>query len=221
MKKRLVCLFLMMLMVVPFTVYAKKVNLKDYKTTNLTQTLKADSIDPSFKSYKENDKQVPVYLFRGQGCGYCHAFLEFLDSITDEYGQYYKLVSFEVWYDKDNASLMSEVAKFLDKDAGGVPFIIIGDQTFVGYSSSYDDQIKKAITDLYKTDKSKRYDVFAEMNKAEKKSSGSSVSSTQTIIWNCIISVVCAGSVILFTNYKVTKSNEEIKALLKKSSKTK
>lgn len=219
MKKRLVCLFLIMLMVMPINVFAKAVNLKDYKTMNLKETLNDAGIDPTFKSYSENNKQVTIYLFRGSTCGYCHQFLEFLDSITDEYGKYFKLVSFEVWGDKDNATLMNDVAKFMDKDAGGVPFIIIGDQTFVGYSTTYDDAIKKAIKDLYNTKKSDRYDVFNEMNKAEKGTS--SVSDTKVIVWNLIFTLASAGAVILFTNYKVNKSNEEIKSLLKKANKTK
>ena len=46
-------------------------------------------------SYKENDKQAVIYMFRGQGCGYCRAFLSFLASIVDDYGEYFKLVSFD------------------------------------------------------------------------------------------------------------------------------
>jgi glutaredoxin len=220
MKKKIMCLFLAMLMVLPITVFAKKVNLKDYKTMNLKQTLADDEITEAFKKYSENDKQVPVYLFRGKGCGYCHAFLEFLNSITEEYGKYYKLVSFEVWYDKDNATLMQDVASFLGKEAGGVPFIVIGDQVFAGYASTYDDQIKKAITDLYNTDKSSRYDVFKEMNKKES-SSSSSVSSTKVIVWNLIFVLISTCSIILFVNNKVNKSNEEIINLVKKSNKNK
>ena len=220
MKKKIVCLFLIMLMILPFNVFAKKINLKDYETKNLKETLADDQIEEAFKNYSENDKQITIYLFRGKGCGYCHAFLEFLNSITDEYGKYFKLVSFEVWYDKTNASLMQDVASFLGKEAGGVPYIVIGDQVFAGYASSYDDQIKSAITDLYNTKSKERYDVFKEMNKDEK-SSSTSVSSTKVIVWNLIFVLISTCSVILFVNNKINKTNEEIKNLLKKANKAK
>ena len=44
---------------------------------------------------------------------------------------------------------MRKVAEFLDKDVGGVPFIIIGETTFGGFAESYGDGIKKAIEELY------------------------------------------------------------------------
>ena len=42
--------------------------------------------------------------------------------------------------------------------AGGVPYIIIGDNVFPGYAETYDDSIKDAIKKLY--DSEDRFDVF-------------------------------------------------------------
>ena len=119
----------------------------------------------SFTKADSNDK-INIYLFRGYGCGYCHRFLEFLNSIDNEYGKYYNLVSYEVWYDENNYNLMMNISNFLNNPAGGVPYIIIGDQVFGGYASSYDDKIKDAIKKLYDTKKEDRYDVFKEYQKS-------------------------------------------------------
>ena len=113
--------------------------------------------------YAENEDQAIIYLFRGKNCGYCRAFLTFLNDIVPEYGKYFKMVSYEIWHNEDNAKLYTEVAEYLGEDSGGVPFIIIGDKKFGGYSEEYDSSIKQAIVDLYNTNKKDRYDVFEKM----------------------------------------------------------
>ena len=77
--------------------------------------------------------QINVYIFKGDGCGYCAAALEFFESIESEYGAYFDLVEREVWYDEDNATLMSEVAAYFGEEVRGVPYIVIGDKTFQGF----------------------------------------------------------------------------------------
>ena len=92
---------------------------------------------------------ITVHMFRGEGCGYCKAALEFFDSIEDEYGEYFNLETHEVWYDEDNAEWMQKVAEHFGQEASGVPYIIIGEKTFQGYAESYDDQIISAIKSYY------------------------------------------------------------------------
>ena len=84
------------LLVMPFNVYAgtKKVLGKEYETKNLTETLADEELEKEFSKYSENDNQIPIYLFRGKGCSFCRAFLGFINSITNEYGKYFKLVAF-------------------------------------------------------------------------------------------------------------------------------
>ena len=92
---------------------------------------------------------ITVHIFRGEGCGYCKAALAFFDSIEDEYGDYFDLETHEVWYDEDNANWMQAVAEHFNEDVGGVPYIIIGEKTFKGYSETYDDEIIKTIKSYY------------------------------------------------------------------------
>jgi hypothetical protein len=55
---------------------------------------------------------------------------------------------------------MGQIAEQLGVEVTGVPFIVIGDQSFPGYASTYDDQIKSAIDTLYNTPVDQRYDIF-------------------------------------------------------------
>ena len=53
---------------------------------------------------------------------------------------------------------MQKVSETTGEEAGGVPYIVIGDKVFAGYSENYDEDIKNKIDELYNTKKSKRYD---------------------------------------------------------------
>ena len=89
---------------------------------------------------KEKEK-INVYIFYGDGCPHCHKAFEFFEDIEEEYGQYFNLVKYETWYSHRNNKMMSSVADALktEKENLGVPYIIIGDKTFLGYSESYND----------------------------------------------------------------------------------
>ena len=104
----------------------------------------------------EDKAKANVYLFRGEGCPHCEEAIEWFDntlSEDEEYSKYYELVQYEVWYDEDNATLMDNVAKALGTEANGVPFIVIGDKYFSGFSASQSpDQIKAAIKAEYESD---------------------------------------------------------------------
>lgn len=132
---------------------------EEYVTKNLEEALTEEGIEHDLKNYEETSDQVTIYLFRGNGCSHCRDFLTFLNSIVDEYGSYFKLVSYETWYDQANNKLMSRVSKFLDgKKAEGVPYIIIGNKSFGGYGSSSDEEIISTIMSEYS--KETRYDVI-------------------------------------------------------------
>lgn len=177
--KRLFVLLFALVLVIPFGVFAEDEDNDDteetavtatetkyskYKHTNLVKTLEAEGIELQNKDYEENDKQVTIYMFRGQGCPHCQEFLEFLNDLSKEEGYKFKLVAFLTTFggykEPENDELMSNVAEQLGVQAQGVPFIIIGDQSFPGYASAYDDQIKSAIDTLYDTPVDQRYDIF-------------------------------------------------------------
>ena len=167
--KKFLAVVLTLMLVLPIGVSAEDTKYSTYNTMNLKETLEAEDIELENEDYEETDDQATIYMFRGQGCGYCRKFLTFLSSISEEYGKYFKLVSFEVWQDQDNSELMTQVGEALDEEISGVPFIIIGDKTFPGYAETYDEQIKDAIMDLYEQDPKDREDLFDNLGNASKK----------------------------------------------------
>ena len=210
--KKKILLFLMLIGFVFLPLVASAAE-KKYNTLDLKGALAEEEIEEAFKNYKPNDDAITIYLFRGKGCGYCRAFLTFLNSITDEYGKYFNLVSYEVWNDADNSSLMQEVSEYLGEPAGGVPYIVIGDKVFAGYANVYDDGIKEAITTLYKTKKSKRYDVFNEMKKNPKKDSSTTQSDSSIIIWNLVFVFVATVIIMSYVGIKFKELNNKIDSL--------
>ena len=210
MKKILGLLLVMMMLVTPFTVRAvtaddEEINIKKYNTMNFREILAQEQIKEEFKEYAETDDQITIYLFRGNGCGYCQKFLNFLNGITDEYGKYFKVVGFEVWNNADNSKLLEKISDFLEQPASGVPYIIIGDQVFGGFADSYADGIKAAITSLY--DSEERYDVFEAYNDAVGEAKAEEYRKyVRPVIFNAIfvaigVCVVC---------YFIKKQNEEL-----------
>lgn len=199
MKKKIAIIVLMLLsVIIPVKAFAKE----QYKTLNLEETLAEEGIEKKFTDYKETDDQVIIYLFRGKGCAYCRKFLEFLNGITDEYGKYFKLVSFESWYNEENSNLLGEISTFMGEQASGVPYIIIGDKVFGGYTESYDESIKSAIKTLY--DSKDRYDVFEEYEYSKKWDKILNPSNFTVIIWTICL-VVASTVVIVLTNRCNTK----------------
>lgn len=101
---------------------------------------------------------INLYIFYGNGCPHCEAAMEYLNGLDATEKAKFNLIKYEVWYNTDNAALMTSVAELLkvDTDNLGVPFMIIGDQTLVGYADdgSSDASIKEAIDKAYSaTDK--------------------------------------------------------------------
>lgn len=204
------------LMILPVGVFASS-----YSTLNLEETFLREKLEYDVTNYQESDEQITIYMFRGQGCSYCRQFLTFLNSILPEYGKYFKLVSFEVWQNKNNAALMNDVADSLKQNISGVPFIVIGDKVFTGYSNTFDDQIKKAIVEEFNNKNGN--DVLKAIEKADKEKNKSSVGSATVIIWNFIFVGIGTGIVLLYVNNKVNTTNhkvEEVKVFLEKTMKS-
>lgn len=208
MKKNIFLLLLMTFFVLPMSVSALPSEYSSYETMNLDEALTQENIDHDFSNYKETDDQITIYLFRGNGCGYCGNFLTFLNSIVDDYGKYFKVVSFEVWYDQNNRELMSEVASALNTSATGVPFIIIGKNVFPGYSDEYAEQVKQAIVEEYES--SERFDIFedmAKLAKESKKDEEKSDNNTVAIVLFNLLFVVVATLIVIVV---ITNKQNEI-----------
>lgn len=112
--------------------------------------------------------KINIYFFRGEGCPHCAEAEEWFKKLDkdSEYSKYYKIVDYEVWNNQDNADLMEKVAKELGTTAEGVPFIVIGDKYFSGFSQDSADEIKAAIKTAYND---KNYTDVMDKMKNEKK----------------------------------------------------
>jgi hypothetical protein len=212
MKKLLVYIVAALLVFIPVVTYAvEQIDLANYETMNFKETLESENMTLSDANYTETDDQITIYLFRGNGCGYCRAFLTFLNGITKEYGKYFKVVSFETWYNSDNADLLVAMGDFLEQPAEGAPYIIIGNQVFPGYAASYDQGIKDAITSLYNTKKDDRYDVFKAYNDSLLEKAKAERSATlKPIIWNFIFVTLATIIIVRHTNASNNEFLEEI-----------
>lgn len=200
MKKKLI-LLLLVVALLPTKVFAKSF-IDDYQTKNFKETLEAEGFTLENKDYKEDDKQAIVYMFRGQGCGYCRAFLEFMNSISKEYGKYFRMVSFEVWNDSKNSELLNKVPLVTNEAAGGVPYIVIGEKVFAGYSEAYDEDIKKAIKAQYDDNS---YDLMEKLDERLNGNTSGGTSSFAVIFWNAFFIVVATVAIILVNNKNTEK----------------
>ncbi len=210
MKKTLLVLLMALCLLLPIATKA------EVKQETLKEALTQEGITPSkaLDTYKETDDQAIIYLFRGHECGFCHAFLEFMNSIVEDYGKYFKVVSYEVWYNEDNAKLMDQVGKYMGQAAEGVPYIVIGDKIFGGYSESWNEEIKSAIKTLYDTKKDDRYDVMVEMVENPKDENGNytkgNVSTTAIVLCTVLATIAGVGVTCAFVNYKFTALEDKL-----------
>lgn len=108
---------------------------------------------------QEEDNRVKIYFFRGEGCPHCADAEEFFNSIKEEYGQYYKILDYETWYNSDNAALLQKVGEARNEEISGVPYILIGDKSWSGYDDSFADDIKDTIKSEYEKAVADRYDI--------------------------------------------------------------
>ena len=108
---------------------------------------------------QEEDNRVKIYFFRGDGCPHCADAEEFFNSIKEEYGQYYKILDYETWYNSDNAALLQKVGEARKEEITGVPYILIGDKSWSGYDDSFADDIKNTIKSEYEKVVADRYDI--------------------------------------------------------------
>lgn len=158
MKKFFVILFLMVFL--PISIFAEEKE----EALNLEDTLKLDNINIDLSNYKEDEKKVNIYLFWGNGCPHCKDFLEFVSSeLVPNYSDYFNFTGYEVWKNKANSSLMNKVADAFEvsKENRGVPFIVIGEEHFVGYGERLNDTIINVLKNEYA--KSSRRDIVDEV----------------------------------------------------------
>ena len=193
--KKLGLLFVVMisLFVLPISVLADKNNSKN---EDVESNEKIDDEESDKKKSK-----VKVYFFHGDGCPHCADAEDFFDSLEDEYGDLFEVVAYETWYNEENSALLEEIGETRDETITGVPYILIGNKSWAGYASDYDDEIIDAIKDEYSTPDKDRYDIMDLIDIAngddEKENKASVSSDVITLILNLIVVAGIVGGVVV------------------------
>ena len=144
----------------------------------------------------ETSKKVNVYFFRGDGCPHCAEAEEWFESINEELGDKYELKDYEVWNNQDNSELMQKVAaaRQESEEATGVPYIIIGDKSWIGFDQSYTGEIKEQINTVYEQEVSQRYDIMSYIDSGSSDDKEKTKSSGSDILAIVLIVIVGAGT---------------------------
>lgn len=116
---------------------------KEEKEESILKEVKLDSV-------KREENKVNIYFFWGQGCPHCEKEFQFFEKIKEKYGQYYNLYPYETWKNKENAELLSIFASAMNDKVTGVPYTIIGNQSFKGFSEQKEKLFLEAIQSQYK-----------------------------------------------------------------------
>ena len=159
-----------------------------------------------FSKYEESDDKVNIYIFRGSSCWHCLDAVSFFASQVKENGKYFNVKTYEVWANTDNSKLLSAVAKALGEEdpKGSVPFIVVGNKAYGGFSADMGEEILEQVKELYNTNKEDRYDVANEVNMEDGSSSKTDNKKTSPVTIILIVLVLVGGIGLI---YYVSKSN--------------
>lgn len=138
--------------------------------------------EADLSNYKEDKKKVNVYLFRGSSCSHCLDAVVYFSSIVGDFGEYFNLKSYEVLANSDNSDLMQKVASKLGDEVSGVPYVVIGNKSWSGFTDSYGDEMKEVIKEQYDKDSKDRYDVMKKLDSKEDSSVAGDIISVIVIL---------------------------------------
>ena len=115
-----------------------------------------NNIDIVLNNVTYDSNKINIYLFWGDGCPHCEKEKAYFENISKEYGKYYNLHTYEVWYNSENQKIFDQFANKMNDEVSGVPYTIIGNKSFIGFNNNIKDEIVKAITSQYQNS----YDVY-------------------------------------------------------------
>ena len=185
--------FLLLILLMPTIALAK------VESNTLSEAIKDEGIENDLGDYDDNEEKPVIYLFRGKGCSHCYEFLEYASTdLVKNYGDKFRLQTYEVWNNKDNANLMQSVSDYFNDNASGVPYIVIGEKTFNGYSKSMNKDIESAIDKLNESEK--KFDVLKKVDLKKIKSDKSETDSTSIIVFTLFALVALV--VLVVTSFK-------------------
>lgn len=93
------------------------------------------------KSVSAQSLPINAYLFYGDGCPHCAQESQFIHQIIQNKYPNLKLYEYEIYNNQKNRLLLQKIANKLDTRVDGVPFLIIGDQHYVGYTEGLTSEL--------------------------------------------------------------------------------
>ncbi len=131
----------------------------DAPTTTTTETTTTTTTKVTTTTKQVIDSSKPtLYVFYGEGCPHCEELFKYIDNNSLYKG--INVVKYEVWYNQDNKKLADKVAAKLNTTLGGVPFYVIGDEYFSGYSTDSNEPLEQAVNN-YLNNKASYKDIVA------------------------------------------------------------
>ena len=173
----------------------------------VTETLKeacdAEELTCDFEEKEPSEDLPNVYIFRGNGCGYCERLLTFLGTIAEEYQDKVNFVVYEVADNTDNWDLYEKVGAKFGDEVSGYPYMVIGTKVFNGYASSDNEEIIETI-EGYAAEENP-YDVVAEVESGNLDEVKTEEESSSGIVLAFIFGVVIV--LILIMGYTLNKKS--------------
>ena len=122
------------------------------KTSETTLKSIAETSPPNKKRIAKNEvkkasteiRKFAVYFFWGKGCPHCAEEKVFLDEMKKKYPNM-QIRDYEVWYNKQDAILLSRMAGAYKIKASGIPVTFIGENAFTGFSKKFTEEIEESI----------------------------------------------------------------------------
>lgn len=95
-----------------------------------------------------SSKEINMHLFYSKSCPHCEDEIKFLNEFLKEKNNI-KLYKYEVSENKNNQERFTEARNLLGTDGSGIPYLVIGNQSIVGYYEKYTNQKVKDIIEYY------------------------------------------------------------------------
>ncbi len=94
---------------------------------------------------KNRYHDVNVYLFSGETCPVCQRARTYIEELNEDLDGKINLIEYEVWNNEENLTNMQKVAEEFGDTLSGVPYIIVGEESFNAFSDVIGLRIKDAI----------------------------------------------------------------------------
>ncbi|MCK5060007.1 MAG: hypothetical protein KAR00_02595 [Candidatus Pacebacteria bacterium] len=88
-----------------------------------------------FPALVSAENEVNIYFFYGENCPHCEKEEIFLETLKENYPRI-TVHDYEVYYNEENIDLLKQAARILQTNVNGVPFTVIGDMVFAGFSET-------------------------------------------------------------------------------------